>query len=153
MSAALATGPSPKPAPPHTATSNAARTNTARASMGRSGSRRLNTPTLGTDITLQLSARTWQLLDDRPRERELVCSVWDRLDELERAGYDPGSIAALRFVLVHHQPTSTQQCRACRRWSWHRLWQRRSWPCVVWMQVHYELVGPLAGGGHHRRRC
>ena len=108
-------------------------------------------PSPGDDLTLQLATRTWALLINRPREQELVRSVWDRLEELERAGYDLGSMAALRFVLVHHQPSSPRRCRACRRWNWRRLWRRRAWPCVVWTQIHYELVGPFAGGGHHRR--
>lgn len=102
-------------------------------------------------MTLQLSTQTWASLTDRPYEQELVRSVWSRLDELEHAGYDPGWMAALRFVLVHHQPSSVGRCRACRRWSWHRLWRLRPWPCVVWKQICYELIGPCTGGAHHRR--
>ena len=111
----------------------------------------LRRPSPAEDVTLQLSTRTWTLLINRPREQELVRSVWDRLEELEHTGYDPGSLAALRFVLVHHQPSATRRCRSCRRWSWRRLWRHRSWPCVIWTQIHYELLGPFAGGGHHRR--
>lgn len=55
-------------------------------------------------MTLQLSTRTVAWLADRPRARELVGSVWDTLTDLERAGHHPGAIAAVRFVLVHHQP-------------------------------------------------
>lgn len=104
-------------------------------------------------MTPQLSARTWERLAARPRERELVCAVWDRLEELESLGSEPdlGLVAALRFVLVHHQPTGEGRCGACRRKSGRHLWCRRPWPCVVWLQVHYELIGPFAGGGHHRR--
>jgi hypothetical protein len=55
-------------------------------------------------VTLQLSTQTVAWLADRPRPRELVGSVWDTLTDLERAGHHPRTIAALRFVLVHHQP-------------------------------------------------
>lgn len=103
-------------------------------------------------MTLQLSNRTLASLVDRPRERELVHSVWGRLDQLERAGYDCGSMAALRFILVHHQPSVPGRCQACRRWGWRRLWRRRPWPCVVWTQVGYELLGPYFGRGNHHRR-
>lgn len=90
-------------------------------------------------MTLQLSARTLAGLADRPRARELVRSVWDRLDELERAGHDLGAIAALRSVLVHHQPTSAGRCPTCRRGTWRHLWRHRPFPCVAWIQVHFEL--------------
>lgn len=105
----------------------------------------------GVDATLQLSHQTWVSLADRPRERRLVCAVWDRLEELgNHGGHDKRMVAALRFVLVHHQPVGGR-CRACRRRGARSLWRRRSWPCVVWRQVHYELIGPFGGGGHHRR--
>lgn len=109
-------------------------------------------PSPAEDVTLQLSTRTWSLLINRPHEQELVHSVWERLEELERSGYDAGGMAALRFVLVHHQPSASRRCRACRRWGWQRLWQRRSWPCVIWSQVHYELVGGTYTGGRHHLR-
>ncbi|MPZ65838.1 MAG: hypothetical protein GEU83_10105 [Pseudonocardiaceae bacterium] len=104
--------------------------------------------------TPQLSTRTWERLADRHRERELVGAVWDKLEELENRGgeYDLGLVAALRFVLVHHQPTSARRCGACRRTTARYLWRRRPWPCVVWLQVHYELIGPFTGGGHHRQQ-
>jgi hypothetical protein len=109
------------------------------------------TPIPRLDVTLQLSARTVAWLADRPRARELVGSVWDKLAELERAGHHPGAIAALRFVLIHHQPPSpTGRCRSCRRFTWRRLWRRRSFPCMVWRQVRGELLGPLASGDHPR---
>jgi hypothetical protein len=92
------------------------------------------------DVTLQLSAQTLAWLADRPRAGELVVSVWARLAELERAGHHPSVIAALRFVLIHHQPpTPTGRCRTCRRFTWRRLWRRRPFPCVVWRQIHSEL--------------
>ncbi len=96
-------------------------------------------------MTLQLSTRTVAWLADRPRARELVGSGGtDTLTDLERAGHHSGAIAALRFVLVHHQPpTPTGRCPHC-RFTWRRLWRRRPWPCVVWRQIHHELLGPFA---------
>lgn len=104
-------------------------------------------------MALQLLPQTWERLAARPRERDLVGGVWDKLDELEyfRVGDDAGLVAALRFVLVFHQPTDGGRCRACRRKNARDLWRRRRWPCVVWLQVHYELIGPFGGGGHHRK--
>jgi hypothetical protein len=103
-------------------------------------------------VTLQLSTRTVAWLANRPRARELVGSVWDTLTDLERAGHHPRTIAALRFVLVHHQPpTPTGRCPHC-RFTWRRLWRRRPWPCVVWRQIHHELLGPFATGAHHRQQ-
>jgi hypothetical protein len=103
-------------------------------------------------VTLQLSTRTVAWLADRPRPRELVGSVWDTLTDLERAGHHPRTLAALRFVLIHHQPpTPTGRCPHC-RYTWHRLWRRRPWPCVIWRQIHHELLGPFASGAHHRQR-
>lgn len=100
------------------------------------------------DVTLQLSARTVAWPAGRPRACELVGSVWDKLAELERAGHHPGAIAALRFVLIHHQPPSaTGRCRTCSRFTWRRLWRRQSFPCMVWRQVRAELLGPPAGRG------
>jgi hypothetical protein len=82
-------------------------------------------------------------LAGRPRARELVASVWDTLTDLEHAGHHPGAMAALRFVLIHHQPpTRTGRCPHC-RFTWRRLWHHRPWPCVVWRQVHHELLGPF----------
>lgn len=105
-------------------------------------------------MTPQLSTHTWQRLAHRPRERELVTLVWDRLDELEDLGGEGHRqlVVALRFVLVAHQPTSGGRCGACRRKTLRQLWRRRPWPCAIWRQVHYELVGPFAGSGHHRHR-
>ncbi|MQA17817.1 MAG: hypothetical protein GEV09_28310 [Pseudonocardiaceae bacterium] len=104
-------------------------------------------------MSLQLSPQTWQRLVDRPRERALVGAVCDRLDELDHLGdgCDRGLVAALRFVLVCHQPTSRRRCRACRHQSARRLWRSRRWPCPVWLQVHYELIGPFAGGRHRQQ--
>ncbi|MGH3870301.1 MAG: hypothetical protein ACRDSR_02095 [Pseudonocardiaceae bacterium] len=99
----------------------------------------LTTPMSRMDVTPQLSARTLAWLAHRPRARELVGSVWDRLAELERTGHDFGAIAALRSVVVHHQPTSAGRCRTCRRGTWRRLWRRRLFPCVAWVQIHFEL--------------
>ncbi|MPZ67557.1 MAG: hypothetical protein GEU83_19365 [Pseudonocardiaceae bacterium] len=104
-------------------------------------------------MTLQLSTQAWERLADRPRKHALVGAVWDTLADLETLGgeWDLGLVAALRFVLVHHQPDGQGRCGACRRKTARHLWRRRSWPCVVWRQVHYELIGPFAGGGHHRQ--
>lgn len=106
------------------------------------------TPIPRVDVTLQLSTRTVAWLADKPRARELVDSVWGKLVELEREGHHPGAIAALRFILIHHQPpSSTGRCRTCRRYTWRRLWRRHPFPCTVWRQVRAELLGPLVSGG------
>ncbi|MGH3984797.1 MAG: hypothetical protein ACRDST_19460 [Pseudonocardiaceae bacterium] len=82
--------------------------------------------------TRQLSAQTLAWLADRAQVRTVVCWVWDTLTELERVGYDPGALGVLRAVLLDHQPpTRTGRCRACRRFSWRRLWRRRTFPCGV----------------------
>ncbi|MGH3823604.1 MAG: hypothetical protein ACRDRA_12370 [Pseudonocardiaceae bacterium] len=110
------------------------------------------TPQPRAATTPQLSARTMAWLAQRPLARALVESVWDTLAELERAGQHPRPLAALRFVLVHHEPTPAGRCRACRRLNWRGLWRRRRFPCVVWRQVRGELLGHLAIGGFHRLR-
>jgi len=46
------------------------------------------------DVTLHLSAQTLAWLDDHPRARKLVRSVWDTLTELEQDGHHPRPIAA-----------------------------------------------------------
>ncbi|MGH3812477.1 MAG: hypothetical protein ACRDUV_08480 [Pseudonocardiaceae bacterium] len=103
------------------------------------------TPMPEVDVTTpHLSTRTLDWQDHRPRDRDLVRSVWDTLTELERAGQQPGPIAALRRVLTHHQPTPAGRCHTCRR-----AWRRRSFPCIVWHQIRGELLG-LFADGHHR---
>jgi hypothetical protein len=102
------------------------------------------------DTTPHLSVRTVAWLAERPLARALVDSVWDTLTELETAGHQPRLIAAVRFVLAHHQPTPAGRCRACRRVSWRGLWLRRRFPCVVWHQIRGELLGHLVIGGCHR---
>ena len=88
-------------------------------------------------------------LAERPVARVLVDSVWETLDELKRVGHHEGAIAALRFVLVHHEPIAAGRCRACRRVSWRGLWHQRRFPCVVWHQIRGELRGHIAIGGYH----
>lgn len=67
---------------------------------------------IGTD--LQLSTETVAWLADQPHARELVRSVWERLAELERTERYPDTIAALRVILLHHQPlTAAGRCRTC----------------------------------------
>ena len=105
------------------------------------------------DTTLHLSARTLSWLAEHPVARALVDSVWETLHKREAAGHHAGTIAALRFVLVHHEPTPAGRCRACRRVSWHGLWRQRRFPCVVWRQIHGELLGHLTASGFHRRRA
>ncbi|MGH3897288.1 MAG: hypothetical protein ACRDTA_03365 [Pseudonocardiaceae bacterium] len=63
--------------------------------------------------------------------------------ELERAGCPRGPIAALRRVLTHHQPTPAGRCRTC-RWG---IARRRHFPCVVWCQIHGELLDSFPGIG------
>jgi hypothetical protein len=95
------------------------------------------------DVTLRLSTRTLVWLVPRPLDLAVVESVWDTLAELEAAGHCPRLVAAVRFVLIHHEPTRAGRCRACRRESWRRLWRRRRFPCVVWRQIRGELLGHL----------
>jgi hypothetical protein len=111
------------------------------------------TPMPTVDTTLYLSARTVSWLAQRPQVRLVVDSVWDTLTELEAAGHHPRLLAAVRFVLVHHEPTAAGRCRACRRGSWRSLWRRRRFPCLVWRQIRGELLGHLAASGFHRRRA
>lgn len=108
------------------------------------------TPMPRVEAAPQLSARTVAWLAQRPLARSLVDSVWDTLAELERAGHHPRLLGALRFVLIHHEPTGRGRCRACCRVRWRGLWRRRRFPCVVWRQVRGELLGHLAIGGFHR---
>ncbi|MGH3812520.1 MAG: hypothetical protein ACRDUV_08695 [Pseudonocardiaceae bacterium] len=110
------------------------------------------TPIPRMDATPHLSAQTLNWLTQRPHAQALVDSVWDTLTELEATTHHRGVLAALRFVLVHHQPTPSGRCRACRRVSWRGLWRRRRFPCLVWRQVRGELLGHLATSGLHRRR-
>jgi hypothetical protein len=110
------------------------------------------TMALRVETTLSLSTRTVAWLAEGPLARVVVESVWDTLAELERAGHHPGLLAAVRFVLVHHEPTRLGRCRACRRVSWRGLWRRRRFPCVVWRQIRGELLGHLSLGDDHRVR-
>lgn len=108
------------------------------------------TPIPRVDVTLHLSARTLALLASRPLALAVVESVWGTLAELEAAGHHPRLLAAMRFVLIHHEPTRAGRCRACRRESWRAMWRRRPFPCVVWRQIRGELLGHLTIGGGHR---
>lgn len=98
--------------------------------------------TIPTDLTLSVPTLTW--LAAHPNAHEVVSSVWATLAALERTGQDPGALAALRFVLTHHQPpTRTGHCPTCRRSSWRHPWRRRPFPCLVWRQIRGELLGHL----------
>ncbi|MGH3872877.1 MAG: hypothetical protein ACRDSR_15455 [Pseudonocardiaceae bacterium] len=109
------------------------------------------TPIPRVDASLRLSARALAWLAEHPVARAVVDSVWDTLAELENAGHHAGALAALRFVLVHHEPNAAGRCRACRRVGWRGLWRRHRFPCVVWRQIRGELRGHLAVVGFHRR--
>ncbi|MGH3888887.1 MAG: hypothetical protein ACRDSZ_20415 [Pseudonocardiaceae bacterium] len=100
----------------------------------------------GVNAVLQLSTRTVAWLTDHPAARQFVGSVWDKLTELERSGQYPGAIDALRRVLIHHQPTAAGRCRHCRRVTG----RRRPFPCIVWHQIRFDLLGLFAGSGRHR---
>ena len=105
------------------------------------------TQTPPVDTTLQLSTRTLTWLANHPHARRLVHSVWDTLAELERTGHHRGAIDALRRVLTQHQPTAAGRCRTCRR----ATWRRRPFPCTVWHQIRFDLLGLFAGAGRHRQ--
>lgn len=110
------------------------------------------TPPVTVDATLALSARTVRWLAQHPHARLVVVSVWNTLDELEATGHHLQLVAALRFVLIHHQPTAAGRCRACRRVHWRGLWRRRRFPCLVWRQIRGELLGHPTLSGLHRYR-
>ncbi|HKR51679.1 MAG TPA: hypothetical protein VJT72_19270 [Pseudonocardiaceae bacterium] len=86
-------------------------------------------------------------LADHPHARQFVHSVWEKLAEVERSGQYPGAIHALRRVLTRHQPTSAGRCRTCARVRG----RRRLFPCVVWHQIHCDLLGLFAGTGRYCR--
>jgi hypothetical protein len=98
------------------------------------------TPIPEVDTTLHLSTRTLDWLADHPQARRFVNSVWDTLTELERSGHYSGAINALRRMLTRHQPTATGRCRTCRRLTW----RRQPFPCLVWHQIHCDLLGLFA---------
>lgn len=103
-------------------------------------------PSPQADGSRQLSAQTLAWLADRSHVRTVVRWVWDTLTELERVGHDPGALGALRVVLLEHQPpTRAGRCPACRRFGWRRMWRRRTFPCGVWMTIHFELLGLFSG--------
>ena len=106
-------------------------------------------PSPGMEETPQLSARTLGWLASHPPARQVVDSVWGTLAEFNDV---PRLRAALRFVLIHHEPSAAGRCRACRRMSWRGLWRRRRFPCVVWRQIRGELLGHLTLSGVHRHR-
>jgi hypothetical protein len=102
----------------------------------------LTMPEPRADTTPELSTQTLAWLTARPHVRRVVRSVWNKLADLERDGHHPGALAALRAVLIAHQPSPRAgRCRACRRFSWRRLWRRRTFPCLVWMTTYVELQG------------
>jgi hypothetical protein len=106
------------------------------------------------EVTQQLSTQTMAWLADRPHTRTLVRSVWSQLTEWERApGQDPGVIAALRFILIDHQPlTRTGRCRTCPRFSWQRWWRRRRVLRWVWFTLDLETQRLVASNnGRHRK--
>jgi hypothetical protein len=91
----------------------------------------------GMDAALNLSSRTLAWLADHPHVSKFARSVWEAITELERAGYRPDTIDALRQVLADHRPTPAGRCRACRRWRG----RRRRFPCIVWHEIRGELFG------------
>jgi hypothetical protein len=105
------------------------------------------TPMPTVDATLPPPTRTRAWLAEHPQARQFVRSVWDTLTELERSGHYPSAIHALRRVLTHHQPTATGRCRTCARIRG----RRRPFPCIVWHQIHCDLLGLFAGTGRHRQ--
>jgi hypothetical protein len=117
--------------------------------IGRTGSDPMWATILRPRAGMTPSARTMSWLVEHPDDREVVRSVWTTLAALEGAGHHPGTLAALQFVLIHHQPpTRTGCCPACRRHGWRHLWRRRRFPCMVWRQIRGELLGHLALAGY-----
>jgi hypothetical protein len=101
------------------------------------------TPIPRMELTQQLSAQTMAWLADRPHTRTLVRSVWSTFTEWERVpGQGPGVIAALRFILIDHQPlTRTGRCRTCPRF-----------PCRVWFTLGPGMQGLVtSNNGRHRK--
>src|SRR5262249_20184159 len=96
-----------------------------------SSQRAAATPIPRAEATPPLPTRTLAWLAERPVAFAVVESVWETLAELEVAGHHPRLLAAVRFVLIHHEPSRAGRCRACRRVSWRGLWRRRRFPCVV----------------------
>jgi hypothetical protein len=83
----------------------------------------------------RLPETTAQWIAGLPQLGNPVGAVWARLAELDRAGQeDSAVIAALRTVLLRHQPRHGR-CPACPR----RGLRRRRFPCVVWHRAHLEL--------------
>ncbi|MGH3871105.1 MAG: hypothetical protein ACRDSR_06235 [Pseudonocardiaceae bacterium] len=105
------------------------------------------TPMPRAGAALHLPPRTVAWLGDHPQTRQFVHSVWSKLTELDQAGQYPGAIDALRRVLIYHQPTSAGRCRTCARVTW----RRRPFPCIVWHQIHCDLLGLVAATGRHRQ--
>ncbi|MGH3852623.1 MAG: hypothetical protein ACRDR6_03815 [Pseudonocardiaceae bacterium] len=93
------------------------------------------------DPALRLSPRTVVWLAEHPHARRLVHSAWTTLTTLERSGQYLGAIVALRHKLTQHQPTAAGRCRTCRRVAW----RRRPFPCAVWHQIRFDLLGLVAG--------
>ncbi|MGH3511424.1 MAG: hypothetical protein ACRDRB_04020 [Pseudonocardiaceae bacterium] len=100
-----------------------------------------------------LSAQTVAWLAKHPNALDVVNSVCITLTQLARTSHHPGTLAALRFVLISHQPpTRTGRCPTCPRLSWHQLWRRRPFPCPVWRQIRGELSGHLTIANHQAPR-
>ncbi len=98
-------------------------------------------------VAPHLSTHTVTWLAEHPRAGQLVGSVWDKLTELDRAGQYPGAIDALRRVLTQHQPTAAGRCRTCRRVAG----RRRPFPCIVWHQIRFDLLGLFATADRHHQ--
>jgi hypothetical protein len=88
-----------------------------------------------------LPETTQRAIADLPRHGNPVRLVWARLADLEQTGQDASLIAALRMLLLQHQPPRYGRCRACPRTTWRTLWRRPRWPCLVWRRVHFALLG------------
>lgn len=87
----------------------------------------------------RLPETTAQWIAGLPKHGNPVGAVWTRLMELNRAGQeDSAVIAALRAVLLRHQPPQHGRWPACPRSGL----CRRRFPCVVWHRAHLELFSP-----------
>jgi hypothetical protein len=106
------------------------------------------TPIPGTDTALFARTVTW--LARHPDALAVVRSVCTKLAELERAGQHPGTLDALRFVLIHHHRLRSS-CRS--RSPGTSCWSRPPWCSSAQPGMHQRFLGvPASPIGRIRKR-